>query len=146
MKDKELPIGYWIKRADQLLTEGADVVQSTFGLNRTSWMLVNSLAEKEWMSVDDCLKLLTPFTEKEQFDKLLEGLSARNVIEQKSDHLSLTNEGSDLHRKCLVAQQAFRSKTMDGISQEQYTMAVSTLKRLVSNLDATGKAEHTTNE
>ncbi len=35
MKLKDLPIGYWIKQADNLLTQGINKIQAEFDFSRT---------------------------------------------------------------------------------------------------------------
>ncbi len=45
MKSKDLPIGYWMKQADNLLTLGIDKIQAAFGFSRTDWQILNALKE-----------------------------------------------------------------------------------------------------
>lgn len=45
MQTKNLPIGYWIKQADQMLTKGIDEIQLLFNITRTDWQIINSINE-----------------------------------------------------------------------------------------------------
>ncbi len=45
MKDEKLPIGYWLKKADILLTEGIDKIQLQFGITKTGWQTLNTIAQ-----------------------------------------------------------------------------------------------------
>ncbi|MCE7988563.1 MAG: hypothetical protein DYG89_45990 [Caldilinea sp. CFX5] len=42
----EQPIGYWLKRADQVLTEAINNVQAVHNFTRTDWQVLNLLREK----------------------------------------------------------------------------------------------------
>lgn len=37
MQKQHLPIGYWIRKADEALTAGIDRIQAAFHLSRTGW-------------------------------------------------------------------------------------------------------------
>jgi len=41
-----LPIGYWLKRVDNLLTEQIDRVQAVNGITRSEWQFLNLLSEE----------------------------------------------------------------------------------------------------
>ena len=50
MSDKNkphLPIGYWIKKADELLAERINEVQRSNGLTWTGWQILNTLSGSE---------------------------------------------------------------------------------------------------
>jgi len=42
MKNK-LPIGYYLKKTDNLLTEGINNIHKEFNLTRTDWQILNSI-------------------------------------------------------------------------------------------------------
>ena len=47
MQAKKLPIGYFIKQADYLLTKGINEIQSSLGLTRTDWQILNSFNRRK---------------------------------------------------------------------------------------------------
>jgi hypothetical protein len=63
MQSKELPIGYWIKQTDLLLTKGIDDIQSSFGMTRTDWQILNAVSEKAFVNRVDLINLILPFAD-----------------------------------------------------------------------------------
>ena len=45
MTEKNLPIGYWLKQVDKLITEQIDQAQAVHGVYRTEWQILNLLRE-----------------------------------------------------------------------------------------------------
>ncbi len=133
MKNNKLPIGYWLKKADDLLTKGIDKIQSEFGLNRTEWQVLNSIAGDEKITLKKLSELLKPFAGEEKITEILSRLLASNLIEGTASY-SLTLPGKQLHADCLQKQNEFRKFAMNKISEEQYEVTINTLAQLVSNL------------
>lgn len=63
MQSNKMPIGYWIKQADELLTRGIDDIYSSSGITRTGWQILNSINEKEFIMKVDLTNLMKPFAD-----------------------------------------------------------------------------------
>ncbi len=135
MEPKNLPIGYWIKQVDNLLTEGINEIHAANSLNRTSWQILHLLKGQTGCDVATIVKTMQPFGDANSIQETLEQLASKNLVEKTTDHsFSLTHDGSELHAICLKQQQEFRNKTMQHISAEDYEVTVNTLREMVGNL------------
>lgn len=137
MKPENLPIGYWIKKADQLLTEGIDRVQAQFGLSRTGWQVLNAIKENGNNTKEGLIVLMKPFAGVADVEKVLEQLGQEGLIEHQQGPYSLTQKGLERHETCLAGQKDFRLRCMKDISGQAYETTVSTLRKMVENLEPT---------
>jgi hypothetical protein len=130
---ENVPVGYWIKKADNLLTEGINAIQSANGINRSGWQVLGLLSVKQ-MNHDHLAATMQPFTGREDLQELLEELEIKELIELNNSMYLLTVKGRKLFDACFVQQQAFRMKTMQEISAEDYATTLATLQKIVANL------------
>lgn len=134
MQTKNLPIGYWIKEADNLLTAGIDAIHSKAGITRTGWQVLHSIHENGSLHKAALFSLLSPFANQESLKQVLLKLADDNFIEVTDDILFLTPGGKQLHQQCFEQQKAFRQKISTGINEQDYQTTVLTLQRMVENL------------
>ena len=124
MQTKTAPIGYWIKKADNALTKGIDEIQSVFGLTRTGWQVLNSIKEKGSLNKTELVSRMQPFADENSLNYILTDFTIRELLEDGSGQLSLTEKGILLHQSCFEKQTEFRKKAMAGISEQQYQETV----------------------
>ena len=135
MEPENLPIGYLIKLADNLLSEGINHIHAANGINRTAWQLLHILQEEKASNITYLVEVMRPFCNATQVRENLEQLASINLVERTTDHsFSLTNEGLELHARCFKQQQGFRIIIMQNISAEDYATTVETLRKMVANL------------
>jgi predicted transcriptional regulator len=135
MEPENLPIGYWIKQADNLLSEGINHIHEATGINRTAWQLLHLIWEEKEIIVADLVEMMRPFCNATQVQETLEQLATKNLVVQTTDHsFSLTSEGLEFHDRCFKKQKEFRTITMQNISAEDYAVTVKTLRKMVGNL------------
>ena len=134
MQTHKLPIGYWIKEADNLLTAGTDAIHSNTGITRTGWQVLNSIHESGSLPRAALFSLLSPFANPATLEQILVKLTGDNLIEVRDDILFLTPEGNQMHQQCFDQQKVFRQKAMQGISEKDYQLTVLTLQRIAENL------------
>ena len=135
MKPENLPIGYWIKKADQLLTEGIDRVQARFGLSRTGWQILNAIKENGSIKEEGLVFLMKPFAGVADVERILEQLEQDGLVEHLHGPYRLSHKGQELHGTCLAGQKEFRVRCMKDISGPAYDTTVSTLRKMVENLE-----------
>jgi DNA-binding MarR family transcriptional regulator len=134
IKSREnLPIGYWVKRVDNLLSEGINAIQAANGVNRTEWQVLNLLSANEIITTQ-LSEILRPFTGKENLNAILEELDEKKIIELVNSNYLLTAKGREVYDACYKQQQEFRMKTVQGISAEDYATTIGTLQKIVANL------------
>ena len=140
----ERPIGYWLKRADTLLTEQIDKAQAANGVSRFDWQVLNMLNEMGSASKERIFESMLAFVDAPGVDEIVTRLVGRGWAEQSeiskqgTVEFQLTEEGRRQHGVILATQKEVRQRAMQGISEEEYATVVQVLKRIVNNLRETG--------
>lgn len=131
-----LPIGYWLKRVDKLLTEQSDAALAERGFTRLRWQLLNSVAEAGALSREQLHSTLAPFARPDELDTLTAGLVEAGFIvsEETEGLLRITEAGRAERSQLLQLQQVVRGRALDGVSAEEYTTVIRVLQRVAQNL------------
>ena len=138
---KNLPIGYWLKRADELLTKRIDDAQRANGLTRLGWQALNVVHDDPPARRDGLVSTLQPFADAAEVDAAVGELTARELIAgSPSTGFALTSAGTELYEQALAAQILIRQQAVAGISDAEYAFTVGVLQRLVENLERAEEA------
>lgn len=127
----KLPIGYYLKKTDNLLTERINKIHSDFGLTRTEWQIMNSI--HEGVDKNTLLTQLLEFASIEQLNELITELSKRSFVEE-TPLLKLTDRGEEIFKSCLQKQTELRQKSMQNITEQEYIQLITTLEKIIDNL------------
>lgn len=139
MKPK-LPIGYWLKQTDNLLTEQINKAHATYGVSRSDWQVLNILKEIGSASEDRVFETMRTFIDTSDLHEILTRLMERGWVEHRKvsntdvEEFQLTEAGQHQHEVILATQKEVRQQAMQGISQEEYASVIRVLQRIVSNL------------
>lgn len=138
----QLPIGYWIKRADEALTARIDEAQAANGLSRTGWQILHALHEAGSMTHEQLAELLRPFAGTESLAEQIAHLAGRGLIESERDTTAyrLTDRGRQVHADALASKREIRWRAVQGVSEADYLTAMRVLQRIAENLSE-GSAE-----
>jgi DNA-binding MarR family transcriptional regulator len=141
-KTANLPIGFWLKKVDQLLTDQINQIQARNGLTRLEWQTLNTLHEKEGVGQEVLHTILAPFTDRATLSKILGRFSELDWLDMTNDDAGTTiyrlkSEGKQQHQKVFKAQQEIRELAMKEINAEAYATVIRTLQQMVTNLEAT---------
>ncbi len=130
------PIGFWLRRADELLTQRIDEAQRSNGLTRLEWQALSVIREQGAPNRYQIAAALRPFVEPPALYSLLADLVERGWISgSDSQGYALTADGQMRYEQALAAQQAIRQRAVEGISQDAYQATVRVLEQLVKNLE-----------
>lgn len=132
-----LPIGYWLKKADEVLTAYINKAQEIHGLVCTEWQILNFLYENSSATNAQVAEVLRPFADADTIEAAVDRLVQRGLIERKGEgtsELALTEQGLQVHASALQTQRKVRQQAMRGISDEEYATAVRVLQQIVVNL------------
>jgi DNA-binding MarR family transcriptional regulator len=138
----ELPIGYWLKRADNLLTEQINKGQAANGVSRFEWQVLNRLHETGSASETQLFEIMRTFVDAPNLDEIISRLTERGWVEQSEDSkhdalaYQLTADGQRQHGVIVGTQKDVRQRAMQGISAEEYAATIRILQRIVHNLEA----------
>ncbi len=134
MDTRNLPLGYWIKKVDNLLTAGIDRIQANHGLTRTEWQVLNCIAGSHHLSKTEIITIIAPFAHEKAAISILDKLERELLISQKDENIVITPTGTELNHSCLKEQLQFRKKAMNDVSEQQYQTTVYTLEKIAENL------------
>lgn len=73
----QLPIGYWLKQADNLLTEQANKAQAAHDLSRFDWQVFNLLHEKGKVRKAEIFEVMRTFNDAASLERSLSALVER---------------------------------------------------------------------
>jgi DNA-binding MarR family transcriptional regulator len=138
MKKPHLPLGYWLKRADNLITEQVNQVQAANGVTRTDWQVLNTLYEVGSADQAQLFTVMHTFVDAAQLEQILGELKSRGwvtAVENGVIIYQLSNAGQQQHSQILAAQQEVRQQVMQGISQEEFATVMRVLQQMVANLE-----------
>lgn len=102
-----LPIGYWLKKADEVLTTRINEAQEANGLSRTEWQILNILNETSSATKSQIVEALLPFGDAKMLGSSIDSLIDRGLVEEEgpeTNKLRLTTQGQTLHAGALEVQ------------------------------------------
>jgi DNA-binding MarR family transcriptional regulator len=141
----ELPIGYWLKQVDNLLTEEINKAQATHGVSRSEWQVLNMLKETSGANREQIFETMRTFVDSSSFNDIMTSLVERGWVERRKgatngvEEFQLTKEGQRRHEAIFATQKQVRQRAMAGISEEEYVTVIRVLRQIVSNLGGKGE-------
>ncbi|MFL5659135.1 MAG: MarR family winged helix-turn-helix transcriptional regulator [Ktedonobacteraceae bacterium] len=136
---KQPPLGYWLKHADEVITKHVNHVLSEQGFTRFHWQVLNSIYEAGTIARKDVFNAMQTFIEAHQFDDILDGFVKQGWLVERSDGdttaLMLTDAGKTKRDTIFKLQREVRRRAMRGITDQEYTVVLDVLQRMVNNLE-----------
>jgi DNA-binding MarR family transcriptional regulator len=136
---KQPPIGYWLKHADEAITEHADRVLSNNGFTRLRWQVLNSVYEAGTITRSRVLDTMQTFIDARQLEELVEGFVQEGWLVKRGEgdaaELALTDAGKAQRDSVFKLQIEVRRRAMQGISEQEYATVINVLQRIVKNLE-----------
>ena len=131
---QQRPVGWWVKRLDELLEQGLDAVVAAEGLTRRHWQALQSVAGGP-VPRGELRDALAPFAGAGDLDAVLADLTGRGWLADDGAALSTTPDGAVAHERLAGAVAAFRRSVAEGLTAEEYAQVVAGLARMVGNLE-----------
>jgi len=136
---KQPPLGYWLKHADEVITKHVNHVLSDHGFTRFHWQVLNIIYEAGTIARKDVFTIMKTFIEARQFDDILDGFVKQGWLVERSDGdttaLMLTEAGKTERDTIFTLQREVRRRAMQGITDQEYTIVLDVLQRIVNNLE-----------
>jgi hypothetical protein len=132
--DGNRPIGWWVKRLDELLEQVVEHAVRDDGLTRRHWQVLHELAA----GTADRTALassLAPFAGTLDLDGVVADLRARGWMGPSTDALALSAEGSAAHDRLLAEVTRMRRQVTEGLSAEEYGHTLAVLERMAGNVE-----------
>lgn len=136
MIPSERPIGYWVKRLDQLLESSLDRVLARSGVRRRHWQVLNVLREgrKSRAQVAEALLVFWVAASVTQTD-VVDDLVRRGWASTDGESYELTADGEEAYGRISLDVATLRGIVTDGFAAEQYEAVVNALARMCDNLE-----------
>ena len=124
--ERQRPIGWWVRRLDELLEQVVESAVAGEALTRRHWQVLDALA------ADGGLAALAPF---DGVAEALDGLVARGWVTGTAAAPELTGPGREAHGRLQARVTAMRRQVSDGLTAEEYAQTVAVLARMVANVE-----------
>lgn len=133
----ERPIGYWVKRLDQLLEESLDRVLARSGVRRRHWQVLNVLrgGTQTRAQVGEALLPFWVAASVTQTD-VVDDLVRRGWASTDGASYELTSDGEEAYGRISLDVATLRALVTDGFTGEDYDAVVTALARMCANLEA----------
>ena len=135
---KHKPIGYWLKHADNVITEHIDRVLSENGFTRSRWQVLNIVYQAGTIMRKALVDTMQNFIHAPQLDEIIEDFVEEGWLvrlgEGDEAQLTLTDAGKANRETVFELQSEVRRQAMKGITEQEYTMVIDVLERMVKNL------------
>jgi DNA-binding MarR family transcriptional regulator len=136
---KQQPIGYWLKRADEAITEHVDQVLSDNGFTRSRWQVLNILYQAGAITRGSVFDTMQTFIDARQLDEILDEFVEEGWLVRSGEddgvHLTLTDAGKTKRETVFKLQGEVRRRAMQGITEQEYATVIDVLQRMVKNLE-----------
>ncbi|SED49230.1 MarR family winged helix-turn-helix transcriptional regulator [Streptomyces sp. TLI_105] len=136
MERKPKPIGFLLNRTDEALTRVMDGTLGEFGLTRLAWQVLNVVKDGDGTTDTEVLSVLSANADAPALTAAIDTTVAGGWVSRPAPgRLALTLDGT--HRLAEVGTRvaAFRTRSVEGISPEEYGIAVRVLERMIENLE-----------
>ncbi|NYI04077.1 MarR family winged helix-turn-helix transcriptional regulator [Allostreptomyces psammosilenae] len=142
---RPLPIGYWLRRADALLTRSLERTLQPHGLDRFGWQVLNLLCGTA-ASEERLRAALADFGGPGELTATLAELRRRGWIGPGRPEVAgapgtvwaPTDTGRSVHRLVAAAVRESRAAATAGVDPGDYATALAVLERLCGNLGDDG--------
>ena len=136
---KQKPIGYWLKHADEVITEHVDRVLSDNGFTRFRWQVLNIIYQAGTVTRGGVFGTMQSFIDARQLDEIMDGFMKEGWLVKRGEGdgalLTLTDAGKAKRESVFELQSEVRKRAMRGISEQEYTTVIDVLQRMVRNLE-----------
>ncbi len=138
--NKQLPIGYWLKHADEVITAHVNQALSDNGLTRFHWQVLNTVHDAGTVTTAQVFDPLQSFVDAAGLDAIIADFVRRGWLiattgADSTTTLSLTPGGAAGFETIFNIQRGVRQRAMQGISPDDYQTVIRVLQRIVSNLE-----------
>lgn len=137
MKQKDRPIGFWLKEADRAITERVNRGLEELGLTRFHWQVINVLYENESVSRKEILDILAHFLDDIKLNQILSDFAKNEWITARKNTVVITNKGKAAYGEVRAAQQKIRMDLFTGLTKDEYETTMKVLKKIVENSTTT---------
>lgn len=135
---KQQPIGYWLKHADEIITEHVDRVLGDNGFTRVRWQVLNIVYQAGTITTGGVFDTMQTFIDARRLDEILDGFVKEGWLVKRGEgdaaQLTFTDAGKAKREAVFELQSEVRRRAMQGITEKEYATVIDVLQRMVRNL------------
>lgn len=136
---KQKPIGYWLKYADEVITEHVDRVLSDNGFTRFCWQVLTIIYQAGAITESGVFDTMQTFIDRQQLGEILDRFVEQGWLVKRGEgdgaQLTLTGAGKAKRETVFELQSEVRRRAMQGITEQEYATVIDVLERMVRNLE-----------
>lgn len=136
---KQKPIGYWLKYADEVITEHVDRMLSDNGFTRFCWQVLNIIYQAGAITESGVFDTMQTFIDRQQLGEILDRFVEQGWLVKRGEgdgaQLTLTGAGKAKRETVFELQSEVRRRAMQGITEQEYATVIDVLERMVRNLE-----------
>jgi hypothetical protein len=130
----KLPIGWYLKEADSLITQYVNASFESFGINRFHWQLIKNISLHGKICQSLYYHQVSRFMTEAELAEIFASLVERHWIAQDGDMYSFTEAGKTAFALIEEKQMENRKHMMEGTTQEEYDITIGFLERVIRNM------------
>ncbi|MBO9730080.1 MAG: hypothetical protein J7623_15690 [Chitinophaga sp.] len=130
----KLPIGWYLKEADSLITQYINNAFEVFGINRFHWQVLKQIDTHGKISRELYYYQVNRFLTEAELDEILDSLVARNWVQHNDDLYSFTPLGAAEFAKIADDQDENYKKILNGTSIDAYLATIDFLEIIIKNM------------
>src|SRR5690554_1576749 len=133
-------IGYWLSKAETLLSERIGAVQRDCGLSALDWQILSLVHERPRIQRIELIELMSLHAGDPVIESRLELMGVNNLLTVTNESIyELSERGEEVYRCAQVSQQEVRQLAMQDISAEDQRIAIQVLQQIATNLGNPGE-------
>ena len=134
-KGEQKPIGWYLRKADQRITDFFEEVFDKHCITRYHWMLLHTIADNKQVNVKAYLPEAKHLVTPERLNGIVDNLVVRGWIKAlEKDEYTFTETGEKLYVELANDYQLYVNQMMLGITDEEYNKTIAVLDRIITNL------------
>lgn len=136
---RQPPIGYWLKHLDEVITKHTDLVLKENGFTRSRWQTLNIIYQEGNLSRQKLFATMQTFLNSHQLDEIVSEFIKKGWLVQQGEgddiQLATTENGKVEREITFTLQSEVRKRLMQGVTEQEYTIVIDVLQRMVKNLE-----------
>ncbi|RFS26499.1 hypothetical protein DVR12_01545 [Chitinophaga silvatica] len=133
LKDK-MPIGWYLKEADSLITKFMNQTLETYDIGRYHWQIMNNINTHDKVCKDLLYHQIHRFVNPAEYEEIFQSLIERNWVEKVDDNYAFTPLGKTIFLEVAAKHEANKVALTKGASEEEYLNTILFLEKMIVNL------------
>lgn len=142
MNEQQKPIGFWLKEADQAISECFDQTVTTFGLSRLGWQILNLVQQAQTVRLVSVQPITSILTDSTTLRTTIEALIEQTwltVTTYQADlldcELAIHPAAIDRFAELTSLVHGLRQQLMRQITPDEYQTTIRVLAQMIKNAE-----------